>query len=155
LDLSKYDVATVIAFKVAPGKDIDPLYGEKFAADVFGRLKNDFGPLFKEIRLGDPIGTPNEVIVTGYINKYSEGNRGLRSLNGAMPRLLLLGNADFDAELVLRDGATQEQIFTAPVHRYSDTGDEGMEEMTMEAAARVANTIARGRGWNPSGAQTK
>jgi hypothetical protein len=147
LDLSKYDVVTVVAFGVEPNKGIDPIYGVKFAADIFGRLKHDFGNLFTEVRFGNPEGKANELIVTGTMKAYSEGNVVFFLWKG-----IPAGKANLDADLVLRDGATQQTIFTADVTKLWRYGAQpkSIEQNILEADASVANTIARGRGWQPS-----
>jgi hypothetical protein len=151
LDLSKYDVVTVVAFGVEPGTNIDPIYGEKFAADVFGRLKHDFGNLFTEVRFGDPEGQTNELVVTGNLKAYSEA-----TVTGIIFQGLPVGKAKLEADLILRDGATQQTIFTAEVNKLWGTeewlrGAEDVQRKREDAAATVANTIARGRGWQPAG----
>ena len=136
LDLRKYDVVTVEAFGVDPDNGIDPICGKRFAAEVFGRLKHDFGNLFPEVRFGEPAGKPNELIVTGIMKAYAEFN--------------------FETILILRDGTTQQTIFTADVKELG--GYESwlrlamaVDQKSLKAAAAIANTIARGRGWNPDG----
>ena len=153
LDLSKYDVATVMPFGVEPGKDINPIYGTKFAGDVYGRLKHDFGNLFTEVRFGEPEGKTNELIVTGTIKTFSEGT-ALGLLNGPLLWRSSNGTANLDADLILRDGATQQIFFTADVNKLWGfeewlRGAQNIDRKRREAAATVANTIARGRGWHP------
>lgn len=160
LDLRKYDIVTIVAFEVAPGRKIDPLLGQKFAAQIFGRLKHDFGNLFTEVRFGNSEGKPNELIVTGTINDYAEGN--------APPIGLLFGHDMFGklkVDVILRDAATQSTVFKADMHSrggsdgFWDVGDYSSystgDRAQLTAAARVANTIARGRGWQPSPASKK
>ena len=151
LDLLKYDSVTVVAFDVEAGKGIDPLCGTKFAADIFGRLKHDFGNLFSEVRFGNPEGKTNELLVTGLIKNFSEGN-----LSGFLLPGIPGGKAKLAADLVLRDGGTGQTLYTGEVSKLWGfeefmLGPKTVDRKQLEAAAAVANTIARGRGWRPSG----
>jgi hypothetical protein len=148
-DLGKFDIATVVGFEVTPGKNIDPAYGDKFAADIFRRLKHDFGPIFKEVRFGDPLGAPNEIIIGGVIKNYSEMGTA-----GFLFQGLPLDKANLDAEVILRDGATKQSVFDASIDKLWGLeewswGAKTADRKGLEAGAAVANTIARARGWKP------
>ena len=87
----------------------------------------------------------DELIVTGTIKTYREGNRFLRGM------LIGLGSAAFEGEVILKSGQAERVLFVAPFDKLWAWGgflgmSKGIEEMWAEAAASVANTIARGQG---------
>lgn len=139
LDLSKYDVVTVMAFDVQPGSGVDPIVGQKFAGDVFGRLKHDFGNLFTEVRFGEPEGKANELVVTGNLRAYA---------NADQVGIILQRVSKVDGDLILRDAATKQVIFSGDIKMHMFEGT--VESMQLAGAASVANTVARGRGWQPA-----
>ena len=157
LDLTPYNVATVVPFNVEPGKGIDPIHGTKFAGDVYGRLKHDFGDIFAEVRFGEPEGKTNELIVTGTIKFFSEGTGlGLLATGPSLIQSLPFGKANIDALLILQVGAKHQTFYTADINELWGVeeallGAKGIDRKGREAAAAIANTIARGRGWQPSG----
>src|SRR5688572_22237548 len=95
LDLRNYSSVAIVPFEILPDNVKDPLLGTKFAADIGARLRNDFGPIFQEVRLGQPRGSNDEVIVTGTIKKHEPGSAAARFI------LIGAGAASFEAELVL------------------------------------------------------
>jgi hypothetical protein len=148
IDLSKYRMATVIPFNPV-GSDIDASVGVKFANDVALRLQVDFGPIFEEVRKEGPaLGTNTELIVTGTIRKYRPGDRVLRGV------LIGLGATSFRGDLILKDGAEQRVLFSAPFDKLWAWGgylgmSRGIEDIVSETAATVAATVARAKGWRP------
>lgn len=146
-DLKAYGTATVVGFDITPGKVPDSSYGDKFAADIFRRLKHDFGPIFREVRFGDPEGKPDEVIIGGTITHYAEMNAaGL--IFGGLP----VGKADLEGEVRLQNGSTKQVIYTASIEKLWGAEEWAFGAKTgskkgLEAGAAVANTVARGRGW--------
>jgi hypothetical protein len=149
IDLTKYQIATVVPFSVAQGKDIDPSVGAKFASDIAVRLQYDFGSLFQEVRQAAPLNQPNELVVCGTITAYKPGDKFARAM------LIGLGAASFKGELTLKDAASQQIILDAPFDKLWAWGGwlgatKDIEDMKSEAAASVAGTIARAKGWQPS-----
>ena len=74
--------------------------------------------------------------------------------------LIGLGAASFEAELVLKDAATQRNLLTAPLDKLWAWGGmmgaaKDIDRMMAESAAAVANTIARAKGWIPSAQNSK
>lgn len=143
-DLKRFDIATVVPFDASKTKHPDEMVGESFAEDIARRLKEDFGPLFAQVNVGKPTGATNELIISGEITKYTPGSRALRGL------LIGLGAASFRGEACLKDGDTVLALL--PFSKLWAWGGEagksrGIEEMVTEAAANVANTVARQKGW--------
>jgi hypothetical protein len=151
VDLKKYQIATVVPFGVAPGKDIDPSIGAKFASDVAARLQYDFGTLFQEVRQGTPQNQTNELVVGGTITAYKQGDRFARAM------LIGLGAASFKGELELKDAQNNQPLLAAPFDKLWAWGgwlgaSKGIEDMESETAAAVAGTVARAKGWTPPSA---
>jgi hypothetical protein len=153
VDLSKYQVATVLPFQT---KDpVDPSIGVKFANEVAVRLKSDFGPIFQDVRKDlPPLGTNNELIVTGTITDYTPGDRVARAM------LIGLGAASFKGTLVLKDGADGRILMDAPMNKLWAWGgilgqSRGIEDMVTESQASVAATIAHAKGWQPPASSGK
>ncbi len=114
------------------------------------RLQYDFGPLFQTVRIGQPLGTPDELLVTGRITDYRPGSRAARFLGPG------IGKADLKGELVLKDGPTGQPLVIAPIDKLWAWGDvlgasKGMNNMMEETAAAAANLVARTKGWEPYG----
>jgi Domain of unknown function (DUF4410) len=148
VDLTKYQIATVIPFGVTQDKDIDPSIGAKFASDVAIRLQYDFGVLFQEVRQGLPLNQTNELIVGGDITTYKPGDKFARFM------LIGLGAASFKGDLVLKDAQSNQKLLDAPFDKLWAWGgflgaSKGIEDMQSETAASVAGTIARAKGWEP------
>ena len=148
VDLSRYQVASVIPFDTASGQKIDPSIGVKFSEDVATRLQSDFGPLFREVRKAPPTGKADELIVTGTIKTYDPGSRTARLI------LIGLGAAILKGELILKDAVDNRVLYSAPFDKLWAWGgamgaSKGIEDMMIESSAAVANTIARAKGWNP------
>ena len=153
MDLKRFRTVTVAQFEPAPGKKIDGSVGEKFASEIAFRLQHDFGPLFREVRgVENPLGTEDELIVTGMIKSYHPGSRGVRATFGIVGGLA--GASSFEAEVVLKDGKNNTVLLSAPIDKFWGWGgwpggSYGVEEQLQASAAAVANTVARAKGWNP------
>ena len=154
VDLRRYDMATVVPFAFTGERPSDPGVAGRFAVDIASRLKQDFGPLFREVRMKDQApGEPSELIVTGNIRSYKPGSR--------IGRALLIGvtPAVFKADLILKDGPSGRELLSAPMDKLWAWGGlmgagKGIEEMLAESAAAAARTVAEGKGWrSPSGAK--
>ncbi len=147
-DLSQYRIATVLPFEDACKKPIPRSVGKRFADDVRDRLEVDFGPIFTEVRAGPPLGTPDELIVTGQITKYDKGNRFARAM------LIGLGPASLKGRLILKDGGDQHVLLTANFDKLWAWGgmvgaSKGIEDMMTEVAASASATVAKAKGWQP------
>jgi hypothetical protein len=148
INLGKYHVATVLPFTVeAP--DTDPSVGAKLANNVALRLENDFGPLFEEIRREvPPIGAEDEIVISGNIRTYEPGSKVARAILGP------IGTANLDGEVEVKDAHDGHILLAAPFKKFWGWGgfagaSKGIEEMSDETAAAIANTIARAKGWRP------
>lgn len=147
VDLSRYVTVTVVPFTLSPQASAkDPKVGEAFAGNVASRLRNDFGPLFQEVRWKEVRGEANELVLTGSIKTYQPGDPGLRFL------LAGLGAASFEGELVLSDGASRTELLRASFDKLWAWGGllgagKGIEQMMSETAAAAARTVADGKGW--------
>lgn len=153
VDLSKYQIATVLPFETTDSAD--PSVGIKFANDVAIRLKSDFGPLFQDVRKEVPaLGTNNELIVTGTITEYKPGSKAARMA------LIGMGAASLKGTLVLKDAADGRVLMDAPISKLwawggSLGGSKGIEDMVQESQASVAATVARAKGWEPPAKSAK
>ncbi len=146
LNFSKYAIATVAPFEVPNSRAANDEAGEKLATDIANRLTYDFGPLFQTVRVGAPLGRPDELVVSGRITDYRPGNRGLRLLGPGISRAQLKG------EVVLRDGSNGQALLAAPIDKlwawgHSIGAAKGMSNMLDETAASAANMVARAKGW--------
>jgi hypothetical protein len=148
-DLSRYTVATVVPFDYPNRKPDEPNVGSQFAENIAIRLAQDFGPLFQQVRTGAPSGEPNELIISGIIKEYEPGSRFGRALGpGITP-------ARFKGEVIMKDGVSRNPVLIVPIEKLWAWGHaigagKGIEDMTNESAAAVANTIARAKGWSPA-----
>ena len=145
-NLSKYSVVTVQPFDVPNSQGANEQAGLKLSTDIANRLNYDFGPLFRTVRVGTPLRTPDELIVSGRITDYRPGNRALRLLGPGISQAHLKG------EVVLRDGVTDQPLEAAPIEKlwawgHSIGAAKGMSNMLDETAASAANMIARAKGW--------
>ncbi len=148
VDLSKYQTATVLPFPPDTNTNIDVSIGVKFAEEVAHRLQYDFGPIFKEVRKGPPLGKEDELIVTGTIHEYNARYPFVRAITACMDA------AHFEGDLILKDGADNRILFSAPFRKLRAGGGilgaiEGIEERFVESEAAVALTIAKAKGWKP------
>ena len=148
VDLSRFTVATVQPFEF-PQKSLEqPDAGMMLANKIAQRLQNDFGPLFEQVRMGDPLHQTNELVITGRITEYEPGSRVGRLFGpGITP-------AKFKAEVILNEGATDRPVLIAPINKLWAWGHglgaaKGIEDMIEESAAATANMIARSKGWEP------
>ena len=148
VDLARYDTATVQRFEFPQQPPDQSDAGMILTQGIAERLQNDFGPLFSQVRVGEPLRESNEVIVTGRVTEYQPGSKVGRLFGpGITP-------AKLKAELVLKDGATGNPIFIAPIDKlwawgHSIGAAKGIEDMVEESTAAAANTIARAKGWQP------
>ena len=146
VDLRRYDRAVIQPFdyQTRANGDINP--GQMFAESLERRLENDFGQLFREVHQGQPSGSTNELVVTGRITEFKPGSRTARLFIPWGPR------AELKGDLVLKDGATGNEVLTAPFDKlWGWAGGvgamKGIDDMIEETAAAAANTIARAHGW--------
>jgi hypothetical protein len=146
VNLSRYTVVTVQPFEVPNSQAANDQAGLKLGTDIANRLNYDFGPLFRTVRAGAPLRTPEEVIVTGRITDYRPGRRALRLLGPGISQAHLKG------DVVLRDGATGKPLVAAPIGKlwawgHSIGAAKGMSNTLDETAASAANMVARAKGW--------
>ena len=144
--LGNYRVATVMPFTVTAA-NTDPSVGARLADNIAARLQNDFGPLFEQVRRDvPPLGAEDEVVITGNIHKYQPGNKVARALFGPV------ASANFDGDVMVKDARDGRVLLAAPFDKFWGWGgalgaSKGMDEMTEETAAAIANTVAQAKGW--------
>ncbi len=131
IDLTRYQIVTVLPFGSTLGSEIDRSVGVKFASDIETRLENDFGPLFQEVRMDDALGQKDELIVTGTITTYKPGNKFARGM------LIGLGAAKFKADLNLKDSVDGKVLLSAPISKLWAWGGllgatKGIEDMVQQ-----------------------
>jgi len=148
VQLNRYQVATVVPFQVtAPG--VDQSVGARLSDDVARRLESDFGPLFREVRRSSaPLGSDDELVVNGTIHTYREGNKIARAIFGPP------ASAGFDGQITVTDARDGHVLLTAPFDKFWGWAGlagatKGIEDMSTETAAAIANTIAQAKGWHP------
>jgi hypothetical protein len=149
LDLRKYEVVTILPFQMTE-EGADPYIGVLFADDLATRLRNDFGPLFKEVRQDSVLREPNELLVTGSIHEYRLGSRASRFF------LIGLDPSSFKADLIIKDVVTDRVLLNVPIDRLWAWGSvigafKGIGDLFYESAAAAAATIAYGKGWRNKG----
>jgi hypothetical protein len=138
---------TVAPFGVPPRGKADASTGAKFANDVRARLRLDYGPIFASVEGGSAArGLEGECLVGGEITKYKPGSRIARAI------LIGLGPASLEGSVKVTDAASGQSLLSAPFDKLWAWGGivgamKGIEEMSDEAAASVANTLARAKGW--------
>jgi hypothetical protein len=148
VDLQGYNVVTVQPFQIMSAKPEDAEAGVTLANAIAKRLEYDFGGLFQRVRVGEPTGAPDELVVAGRITEYKPGSRTARLLGPGIGRAVLKG------ELQVNDAATGRPLEIAPIDKLWAWGHsigalKGMNDMMEETAASAANMIARAKGWQP------
>jgi hypothetical protein len=148
VNLARYDRAVIQPFEFPARTMEERNAGQIFANSLERRLQNDFGPLFREVRQGQPTGSPDEVVITGRIDEYRAGSRAGRMFIPWGPR------AELKGEVILKDSATGDQLMVAPFDKlWGFAGGVGaakdIDDLLEETTAAAANTIARARGWEP------
>ena len=98
------------------------------------------------MRLGEPSGQANEVIISGTIKAYDPGSRVARFL------IVGAGAASFDTEVVLMDAAEKRTLLTASLDKFWAWGgmlgaSKGVEDMVSQSAVAIAATVAQSKGW--------
>lgn len=141
---------TVAPFGVPAKSKADPSIGNRFAIDVQVRLRSDYGKLFESVESAAAArGLEGECLVSGRITKYKPGSRVARAI------LIGLGAASLEGDVKVTDAAGSRTLLTVPFDKIWAWGgvvgaSKGIEEMSDEAAASVANTLARAKGWAPA-----
>lgn len=140
---------TVAPFGVPSKSKADPSIGNRFALDVQTRLRSDYGKLFESVEAGAAArGLEGECLISGRITKYKPGSRVARAI------LIGLGAASLEGDVKVTDATGSRTLLTVPFDKIWAWGgvvgaSKGIEEMSDEAAASVANTLARAKGWAP------
>jgi hypothetical protein len=141
----------VLAFTV-PGK-VDASVGTEFAHNVETRLATDFGPIFQSVQMAPAArALDHECVVQGAITKYKPGSRVARAI------LIGLGAASLEGNVSINDASSGHSLMTAPFNKLWAWGgivgaSKGIEDMSKEASASVAATVAHAKGWTPAGAK--
>ena len=139
---------TVLPFTVPTGKRVDASAGQVLAKDVERRLGNDFGSLFESVEYADAArGLTGECVLSGEISKYKKGSKVARFI------LIGLGPASLEGKIKVVDAANAT-LLDAPFDKLWAWGgiagaSKGIEDMQVEVAASIANTVAQAKGWTP------
>lgn len=139
---------TVLPFDVPANGKVDRSRAVNFARDVENRLSNDFGSLFDSVEYAEAArGVEKECVVKGRVDKYRAGSRIARAI------LIGMGSASFEGAVEVQDAASGKSLLNAPFDKLWAWGgivgaSKGIDEMVNEAAASVAATLARAKGWS-------
>jgi hypothetical protein len=133
----------------ASDTNLDWAVRTEFAEHITRRLLLDFGPLFDQVRQGTSDGGAHGLLVTGLIRTYNRGDSTVRYLGGPG-----MGGASLKGDLILKDGKDNHIIYQASFDKLWAWGGilgayKNIDDMQKEVEAAIANTIARGKGWNP------
>jgi hypothetical protein len=146
---------TVATFAMPAGAERVEV-GSSFAQGVAERLRSDFGATFASVEFAPaPRGLAGECLLQGSVTRYQPGSRALR----AVPWLGgMVGGAKLDGTISVQDVASRQALLEATfAKRWRWSGllgvAKGVDDMVAEAAARIANTVARAKGWQPSPAR--
>ncbi|MEM9913945.1 MAG: hypothetical protein AAF911_03180 [Planctomycetota bacterium] len=136
IDLSAYNVVTVVPFVNLTDNSQDKEAGEEFAEVVEEELTDRYSDVFTTIRVADaPLGQADEVVLRGQVYDYSKS--GYNYWTGR-------SKAKFKAEMALENGSTGEVLKSSRIKE--DSYGESREEMLEEAAEDVAKMIGRSKG---------
>lgn len=147
VELGNYKTVTVIPFQNPPGSN-DGTIGSAFADEIYENLKNAFPNTYDQVRFGQPLNQPNELVVSGTVKSYDPGSRVARFIVAGA------GAASFDSEVIFSDGSTKQLLFSSTLDKFWAWGGmlgaaKGVDDMVSQSAIAVAATLARGKGWKP------
>ena len=135
IDLSGYNVVTVVPFVNLTDNSRDNEAGEEFAEEVEDYLRGRYDDVFTTVRVADaPLGQPDEAVVRGQVYDYSKPHYSYWTGRT---------KAKFKAEMLVENGATGQLLKSARIKE--DSGYESREEMLEEAAEDVAKMLARSK----------
>lgn len=138
--LENYRIVTIMPFDVQADVETSDQCGKIFAHYIYLNLSYYYSHLFDRIIADKPLGADNELIISGQISKYQLGSKFAQH-----ETLCLLGEAQFDANLVLINGKTQNIICQVPVRELLNWWDyfESIDDLMRKDAEGIAQTIAR------------
>jgi hypothetical protein len=126
--------------------------GTVIAQDVARRLASNFGTTFESVaRAAAPRRLDGECLLTGAITEYHPGSKVIR----AVPYVGgLMGAASLKGSIAVQDVASGTPLLAAPFDKLwmwsgISGATKGIDDMVAETTARIANTVARARGWVP------
>ncbi len=136
IDLSAYNVVTIIPFANLTDNSQDENAGEEFAEEVEEELTDRYAGVFTTVRVADaPLGQADEVVLRGQVYDYSKS--GYNYWTGR-------SKAKFKAEMSLENGSTGEVLKSSRIKE--DSYSDGRDEMLEEAAQDVAKMIGKSKG---------
>ncbi|MEM7627091.1 MAG: hypothetical protein AAF333_15955 [Planctomycetota bacterium] len=136
IDLSGYNVVTIVPFVNLTDNSQKEDAGEEFADEVEDTLTDRYADTFATVRVAQtPLGQPDEVVLRGQVYDYSKS--GYNYWTGR-------SKAKFKAEMALENGATGEVLKSSRIKE--DSYGDSRDEMLEEAAQDVARMIAKSKG---------
>ncbi|MBB6430086.1 hypothetical protein [Algisphaera agarilytica] len=135
IDLSAYNVVTIVPFVNLTDNSQDEDAGEEFAEVVEEELADRYSDQFTTIRVSkDPLGQADEVVLRGQVYDYSKS--GYSYWTGR-------SKAKFKAEMSLTNGQTGEVLKSSRIKE--DSHSDSRDEMLEEAAEDVAKMIGKSK----------
>lgn len=135
IDLSAYNVVTIVPFANLTDNSRDKDAGQEFAEEVEDTLTGRYSGTFATVRVAEaPLGQADEVVLRGQVYDYSKGGYSYwtgRSKN------------KFKTEFVLENGQSGQVLKSSQIKE--DSHSDGRSELREEAAEDVAKMIARSK----------
>lgn len=137
--LGPYQVITVTPFALGPKAPPSPGLGQQLAESVGSTLRAQFSSFFPTIRVGQPLGQDNEMVVSGLIETFNP-----------QP-----GNLKLDGQMRLQDASDGEDLafgtFTELRKNAGLVAPANEVELVSQTGAAIAFNLARAKGWRPAG----
>lgn len=137
--LGPYKMITVAPFALGPKVTQSPGLGQQLADSVGSVLQSQFSTFFPTVRVGQPLGQDNEMVVSGLIESF-DPQAGSLKLDGQM-RLQDASDGEdlaFGTFSELRNNAGMLKATTAA-------------ELVSQTGSAIAFNLARAKGWRPAG----
>jgi hypothetical protein len=137
--LGPYQVITVAPFTLGPKAAEATGLGQQLADSVGSVLRSQFSTVFSTIRVGQPLGQDNEMVVSGLIESFD-------------PQV---GQLKLDGRMQLQDASDREDLAYGTFSELRANAGMGKAttaaELVSETGAAIAFNLARAKGWRPAG----
>lgn len=136
IDLSSYNVVTLIPFVNLTDNSQEEEAGEEFVEELEDRLADRYDGVFTTVRVADaPLGQADEVVLRGQVYDYSKS--GYSYWTGR-------SKAKFKAEMVLENGQSGALLKSSQIKE--DSRIDSREELLEEGAHDLAKMLAKSKG---------